>query len=75
MVDVSGNVPVLLRPGTITLPELERVVGEVRLVAHVREASRAVTGMLDRHYAPRARLDTGCVDRHRRSDRDAGAAA
>ena len=57
VVDVSGDIAVLLRPGTITLPELERVIGEIRLPAHVRDGvARASPGMLDRHYAPRAAL-------------------
>ena len=81
VVDVSGDVPVLLRPGTITLPELERVVGEIRLAAHVRDGvARASPGMLDRHYAPRAKLSlvasrdvNGAIETARRRGAKVGA--
>jgi L-threonylcarbamoyladenylate synthase len=55
VVDVSTRVPTLLRPGTISLPQLEAIVGEVRLPGTLRGSdARPSPGMLDKHYAPRA---------------------
>ena len=58
VIDLSGDAPVLLRPGTISRVELERVLGvplrDPAPAAHADEARRS-PGMLDRHYAPRAR--------------------
>jgi L-threonylcarbamoyladenylate synthase len=50
VVDVSGELPVILRPGSITEEQLESVIGEVRRA----DKSAAITspGMLERHYAP-----------------------
>lgn len=57
VLDLSGEVPVLLRPGTITLAELEAVVGRVDVAqAGEGEQARRSPGMLDKHYAPRARV-------------------
>jgi len=51
IVDLSGDTPVLLRPGRITRPELERVLG--RPVSERREDSPRHSGGLERHDAPR----------------------
>lgn len=58
VVDLSGPQPVLLRPGMITRTELEAVIGPVALAdeAGLPEVARPSPGMLERHYAPRARL-------------------
>jgi L-threonylcarbamoyladenylate synthase len=51
------DAPTLLRPGTISLPALERVVGQVQVAtASAGEEARKSPGMLDKHYAPRARV-------------------
>ena len=73
IVDVSHEVPMLLRPGFITLEMLERVVGEVqtdpvvraRSVVEIRDVTPKAPGMKYRHYAPRAdlRLYSGDNDR------------
>jgi L-threonylcarbamoyladenylate synthase len=57
VLDLSGREPLLLRPGMITREELEAVVGPVAVAepAASREAPRPAPGMLDQHYAPRAR--------------------
>jgi L-threonylcarbamoyladenylate synthase len=58
VVDVRGTAPVILRPGILGPDELEPVVGPVSFAsaaAGSTEAKRS-PGMLDRHYAPRARL-------------------
>jgi L-threonylcarbamoyladenylate synthase len=55
VVDVSSGMPTLLRPGMISLTQLEAAVGQVRLPQPQRgDAARASPGMLDKHYAPRA---------------------
>lgn len=52
IVDLSTGVPVLLRPGSITLEALRRVLGTTPLPGHV-ESPRA-PGTMASHYAPRA---------------------
>lgn len=58
VVDLSGPVPLLLRPGIISREELEEVIGPVELgrASHEPSAARSSPGMLDRHYAPKAPL-------------------
>lgn len=51
IVDLSGEGAVLLRPGRITRPELERALGA--LVQEKRADSPRHSGGLERHYAPR----------------------
>jgi L-threonylcarbamoyladenylate synthase len=75
VVDVTTSVPTLLRPGSITLDDLERVVGRVeRRTTAAGESARPAPGMLDKHYAPRARLvlvaspDVGVRVEHERAN-------
>jgi L-threonylcarbamoyladenylate synthase len=75
VVDVTTPVPSLLRPGSITLDDLERVVGRVeRRTTVAGESARPAPGMLDKHYAPRARLvlvaspDVGVRVEHERAN-------
>jgi L-threonylcarbamoyladenylate synthase len=57
VLDLSTDVPTLLRPGTITLPEIEAVIGPVAMASSAGETeARRSPGMLDKHYAPRARV-------------------
>src|SRR6185503_11209015 len=57
VVDLTGDTPTLLRPGTIPLPELEALVGPMLIAtAHAGSEARRSPGMLDKHYAPRARV-------------------
>ncbi|NLZ80687.1 MAG: threonylcarbamoyl-AMP synthase [Clostridiales bacterium] len=61
IVDVTDEIPVILRPGYITKNMLEEVVGEVlmdeSLIAGVSEDMRPkAPGMKYRHYAPKAEL-------------------
>ena len=61
IVDVSGPVPVLLRPGAITLEMLRDTVGEVEVDPAIQgppaEGLRPkAPGMKYRHYAPRGEL-------------------
>jgi L-threonylcarbamoyladenylate synthase len=57
VVDLTTPVPALLRPGSITLDELARVVGRVeRRASATGDSARPAPGMLDKHYAPRAKV-------------------
>jgi L-threonylcarbamoyladenylate synthase len=55
VIDLSGGVPMVLRPGSITVEMLREVVPGVRLVAAtVKTTESAISpGLHDRHYAPR----------------------
>lgn len=61
IVDVSGPVPVLLRPGAITMEMLEETVGEVEIDPVIlgpvsKDIKPKAPGMKYRHYAPKAEL-------------------
>lgn len=60
IVDVSGEIPMILRPGAITKEMLEEVVGTVEIdKAILSEDSKEkpkAPGMKYRHYAPKAEL-------------------
>jgi L-threonylcarbamoyladenylate synthase len=55
IVDLSGPVPTLLRPGSITREAIEQVLGTSLAEAGL-DAPRA-SGRLEKHYAPRTRLE------------------
>jgi L-threonylcarbamoyladenylate synthase len=66
VVDVTVSPPVVLRPGSITLADLARVAGNVSEASASRgDEARRSPGMLDRHYAPRAKLMLATSDRIR----------
>lgn len=52
VVDVTGPVVRLLRPGLITVPMLEAVVGTVEVGAKADGVARS-PGQMERHYSPR----------------------
>lgn len=54
IVDVSGAVPRILRPGAVTAADLERVLG--RPVADAGRDAIPAPGRKPSHYAPRARV-------------------
>ena len=58
VLSLAGGRPTLLRPGSVSVDALRAVVGEVALPAAEPggAAARPSPGMMDRHYAPRARL-------------------
>ncbi|HEV2132123.1 MAG TPA: L-threonylcarbamoyladenylate synthase [Longimicrobiaceae bacterium] len=58
VLDLTGERPRLLRPGSISVAELQRIAGEIEVAAPQGSgtAPRPSPGMLDRHYAPRAEL-------------------
>ncbi|MBF7096166.1 L-threonylcarbamoyladenylate synthase [Alkalibacter mobilis] len=61
VVDVTEEVPVLLRPGGISLAQLQDVVGEVKIDKGVKESLKEgetpkAPGMKYRHYAPEGKM-------------------
>ena len=56
MISLVGEKPTLLRPGAITLEELQSVLGDVRL-AKKENAKVESPGMLTVHYSPRTRVE------------------
>lgn len=61
IVDVSGPVPTLLRPGAVTMEMLRETLGEVEIDPAILGPMRAdarpkAPGMKYRHYAPRAEM-------------------
>ena len=58
VVDLTGPAPRVLRPGMISAAQIGNVVGAMddQPVAVEAEAPRSSPGMVDRHYAPRARV-------------------
>ena len=55
VLDMTGDVPVILRPGWITEEQLAAVVGAVDRAASLAELQRS-PGTRYRHYSPRARV-------------------
>ena len=60
MLDISGDVPTVLRPGAVSLEEIRRVIGHVELrdtgQPLADPAAMPSPGLLARHYSPRAPL-------------------
>lgn len=55
VVDATGELAVILRPGTITRAQIEAVV-PTAAGSSVSDLHRRSPGQMERHYAPRARL-------------------
>ena len=57
VVDLSGDIPVMLRPGGVTLEQLREVLGEVETVTSVKEGETPKSpGLKYKHYAPNAEV-------------------
>lgn len=60
IVDVSGEAPVILRPGFITGKMMEQIVGEVQMDRALEETGKGIRprapGMKYTHYAPKGEL-------------------
>ena len=71
VVDLSGDVPRLLRPGLLGPTQIEAIVGPIRRAADLAPAAEdaplPAPGMLSRHYAPRAPLELIADNRNRLS--------
>jgi len=62
VVDMTGDVPVLLRPGAVTLEELQQHLGEVLVETEAVNDNPKSPGQLLKHYAPRTPLRLKAVD-------------
>jgi len=56
VLDVSGGIPTILRPGGISKEQLEAVLGEVLVDAPTEKQAPKAPGMKYRHYAPQGEL-------------------
>lgn len=56
VLDVSGGIPTILRPGGISKEQLEAVLGEVRIDNPTKNQAPKAPGMKYRHYAPRGEM-------------------
>ena len=56
VLDFSGTIPIILRPGHITKEQLESKIGKVEIASENKIISSP--GMLASHYAPKARVKT-----------------
>lgn len=69
IVDLTEDVPVILRPGYITLEMLAQVIGDVKMDAGLISADSSqkpkAPGMKYRHYAPKAELTVVNGDREK----------
>lgn len=58
VLDISGEVPILYRPGLITLEQLEETLGEVLVLTKAKEGEKPKSpGLKYRHYAPSASVE------------------
>ncbi len=62
VVDATGDVPLVLRPGAVSLDDLRAVVPSARLAEPLADALRQSPGTRHRHYAPRARVRLVAVE-------------
>lgn len=57
VIDMTCEVPTVLRPGGVTVQQLEAVIGEVRRSNDAKDSKTPkAPGMKYRHYAPKARV-------------------
>jgi len=56
VLDVSGGIPTILRPGGISKEQLEAVLGEVRVDTPSATQAPKAPGMKYRHYAPQGEM-------------------
>jgi L-threonylcarbamoyladenylate synthase len=62
VVDARGDVPVLLRPGAVTVETIEAVLGHPLVRAKIDADRPNAPGQLASHYAPDARLRLDATD-------------
>lgn len=56
VLDLSGQIPTILRPGGVTREELQKVLGEVEVDQPAPHQAPKAPGMKYRHYAPNGEL-------------------
>lgn len=62
ILDVTGDVPVILRPGSITPDDIEAVEGIKPVIGYGNPDKPTSPGQLLKHYAPKASLRLNAVD-------------
>lgn len=62
VIDLTADVPVLLRPGSVTIDDLRMQLGEVRVETEAVDHNPKSPGQLLKHYAPRTKLRLRAVD-------------
>jgi L-threonylcarbamoyladenylate synthase len=62
VVDCTGDVPVLLRTGAVSLEELRNIVPSIAAAKELGESPARSPGMKHKHYAPKARVMLVGVD-------------
>ena len=62
VMDMTGDVPVLLRHGAVTLEELQQHIGAIRVETEAAGEKPKSPGQLLRHYAPKTPLRLKAVD-------------
>lgn len=62
VVDMTGDIPVLLRPGAVTLEDLQMHLGEVLVETEAVDGKPKSPGQLLKHYAPETPLRLRAVD-------------
>ena len=61
--DVTGEYPVILRPGLITKEMIEKVVGRCEAASELKKGEKAKSpGMLYKHYSPRCKTELYPID-------------
>jgi L-threonylcarbamoyladenylate synthase len=56
VVDCTGDAPVVLRSGAVTIEQLQTVVPETQILQGDSERQKRSPGLRHKHYAPRARV-------------------
>ncbi|MCD5407473.1 MAG: threonylcarbamoyl-AMP synthase [Desulfotomaculum sp.] len=56
VLDISGETPVILRPGGVTAEQLQQIIGRVEYYSTQQDQPPRSPGIKYRHYAPRAKL-------------------
>jgi L-threonylcarbamoyladenylate synthase len=57
VIDVTGSIPKLLRPGLISVPQLEAILGQIETSLGATDTALPSPGMLAKHYSPRTALE------------------
>jgi L-threonylcarbamoyladenylate synthase len=52
ILDLTGQEPIVLRPGGLAIEDIEKAIGKVRIAVHTPERPQS-PGQLPRHYSPR----------------------
>lgn len=70
VIDVTGKIPLILRPGKVTLEEIKRVIGRVEHDPGILFSEHMVTqprspGMKYKHYSPNAKLIIIMGEKHK----------